>query len=88
MMGIDWEVMLDNDVRFFNNCVNGYIARREVYINDLQLLIKPLAAKINQSLFNSREFNKPLKPIKLKDGSSEESREEKVLKTLMEKGII
>ena len=90
MMGIDYNMMLDRDIRYYTNCVNGYISRREVEMTDAQTVGHIVAGKIAQAVWGDKEFIKALKPIKLRDDPSEKikSRNEKVMRTLKAKGVI
>ena len=82
-MGIDYNTLLDRDIRYYNNCVNGFVSKREVYMNDMQQVGHLIAGKIAQAVWGNKEF-KPMKQIRLK----EESRNDKVMRTLKAKGLI
>ena len=84
MMGIDYDTLLDRDIRYYNNCVNGFVSKREVYMNDMQSVGHLIAGKIAQAVWGNKEFSKPMKQIYLK----EESRNDKVMRTLKAKGLI
>ena len=77
MMGINYDTLLDRDIRYYNNCVNGFIGKREVYMNDMQSVGHLIAGKIAQAVWGNKEFNKPMEQIHLK----EESRNDKVMRT-------
>lgn len=77
------------DIRKFNSCVDGYIKRRETYINDSLTIQHIAAGKIAAAVWGDKSFKKPLKEIKLlEDNNSAESRNNKVYKTLKAKGLI
>ena len=84
MIGIDYATLLDRDIRYYTNCVNGFISKREVYMNDAQSVGHLIAGKIAQAVWGNREFSKPMKTVRLR----EESRDEKVRRTLKAKGLI
>ena len=84
MMQIDYNTLLDHDIRYYINCVNGFIRRREISMNDAQTVGHRVAGKTSQAVWNSKDFGKPLDIIRLK----EESRNDKVMRTLKAKGLI
>lgn len=84
MMGIDYNTLLDKDIRYYNNCVNGFISKREVYMNDLQTVGHLVAGKIAQAVWSSKEYSKPMEPIRLNG----DNRNDKVIQTLKAKGLI
>ena len=76
--------MLDRDIRFYNNCLYGYLMKRENVMNDMTHVGHILAGKISQAVWGSNDFNKPIKEIRLRP----KSHKEKVLETLRNKGLI
>lgn len=84
MIGIDYNTLLDKDIRYYSNCVNGFIGRREIQMNDIQQVGHLLAGKVAQGIWGNKEFGRPMKEIHLR----EENRNAKVMRTLRNKGII
>ena len=82
-MGIQYSDFLQMDIRQFNNYYDGYIDRREIELNDEQFMIKIAANQIALALHNSKKFNRPMKPIKLRA----ESRAARMARTLNELGV-
>ena len=84
MIGVDYTVLLNRDFRFFDNCVEGFISKREIYMNDMQVIGQRIAGKIAQAVWGASQFEKPLDTVRIRP----ETREEKILKTLREKGLV
>lgn len=76
------------DIRLFNSSVDGYLKRRETKINDDLLVGHITAGKISAAVWGDKSFKKPIKPIKLTEENTNESRNKKVLACLKAKGII
>lgn len=77
------------DIRRFNSCVDGYTLRREVQINDDLHNGHIIAGKIAEAVWGSRDFRRPIKDVKLYvDEETVESRNSKVLQTLIAKGVV
>jgi hypothetical protein len=83
-MDISYTDLLDRDIRFYNNCIYGYLMKRENAMNDMTHVGHLLAGKISQAVWGSSDFNKPIKEIRLRPKSNKE----KVLETLRNKGLI
>lgn len=88
-IGIQYNELLDLDIRKFNSYVDGYIKRRETRINDDLLVGHLIAGKISQAVWGSKSFKKPIKEVKLLEEKDEVvASNEKVFKTLKAKGLI
>ena len=84
VLGISYEYLLTRDIKFYNNCIEGYTTKREIEMNDLQIVGHRVAAKVAQAVWGSKEFSNPIKSFRLRA----ETRDEKILKTLRLKGLI
>lgn len=83
-MNVAYDTVYCRDLRFYKNCVTGYLKRRECNMNDMQIIGQRCAAKIAQYVWSSNKASNPLDTIHL----IEETAEEKLYKTLIDKGII
>lgn len=88
MIGISYSDFLDLDIRTFNCLCDGFVNRREIYMNDMKTVGHMLAAKISQAVWGSKDFAKPIDEIRLKDSSDPEVVNNKVLDFLKSKGLL
>lgn len=86
-MNIDYDTVYNKDIRFYTNITNGFVKRREVYMNDIQIVGDRIATKIAQRVWGAEDGKKPLDTIRFNEDSVE-SQNEKVLKTLKAKGVV
>ena len=84
VLGISYEYLLTKDIKFYNNCIEGYTIKREIEMTDLQIVGHKVAAKIAQAVWGSKDFSKPIESCRLRA----ETHEEKILKTLILKGLV
>lgn len=82
-MGLPYSDFLKMDVRQFNNYLEGYVDRRERMLNDNVALIKTEASNIAAAVWGNKQFNKPIKPFKLRG----ESRAAKLARSLNALGV-
>lgn len=90
-IGISYSDLLDMDIRKFNRCVDGFIERREIQMNDSKTVEHMVAGKIAAAIWGDKSFKKPLKEIKLnklEEETLEEKSKRKVVETLRKKGVI
>lgn len=88
-IGVSYSELLDLDIRKFNMYVEGYILRRQQYMNDTLRINHMTAGKIAEAVWGSKRYKKPFKDIELlveEDVNS--ARNKKVLQTLKAKGLI
>lgn len=88
-MGISYSELLDLDIRKFNCYIDGYLSKRETYMNDIKLVGHMVAGKVAAAVWGDKSFKKPIKDIKLREeDNTVASRNAKVFKTLKAKGLI
>lgn len=87
-IGLSYSDLLDLDIRRFNMCVDGYIKRREVVLNDYATLGHILAGKIAGAVWGNKSFKKPIPEFKLLIEDSEEAMQRKTMQFLKSKGVI
>ena len=61
MIGINYSELQKMDYRTYKYYNNGYISRTENIINNVFSLTKPIAAKMSQAVWGSKDFNKEIK---------------------------
>lgn len=83
-IGISYTDLLDRDIRYYNNCVTGYLIKREDSMNDVARVGHILAGKIAQAVWGDSQFSTPISDIRLRP----KTRQEKILETLKRKGLI
>lgn len=90
MIGLSPESLLDIDIRIYNNYIDGYIKRREVYANDIATVGHIVAGKIAAAVWSDKSYKKPIKQIKFSEDKRdlEDKSRDKVIATLKRKGII
>lgn len=90
-IGISYSDLMDMDIKRFNRCVDGYIAKREISMNDTKTVEHIIAGKIAEAVWGDKHFKKPIKEIKLDRVEEEDLKEKskrKVMETLKRKGLI
>lgn len=87
-VGLDYNSVLDMDIRMFNSYVVGCTKKRETEINDQLTIGHIISGKTAQAIWASKDFKKEIKPIKLTDDETTESRNRKVVACLKSKGLI
>ena len=88
-MGISYTELLDLDIRKFNCFVDGYMKKRETWLNDSLAIGHRVSAKIAQAVWGSKDFKKEIKPFKItEDKDVNASRNAKVFACLKAKGLI
>lgn len=69
--------------------VDGYIKRRETYMNDIAIVGHVIAGKIAAAVWSDKSYKKPIPSFKLlEDKNIVETRNRKVFNTLKSKGLI
>lgn len=69
--------------------VEGYIIKRQEYMNDMLKINHLTAGKIAEAVWGSKSFKKEFKEIKLfEDEDINDARNKKVFKFLQSKGLI
>lgn len=86
-MGLTLDDFYDCDIRGLNSCVDGFIQRREIAMNDSLLVQHVAAGKIAAAVWGDHSYSKPIKPIKLTSNNTESQRD-RVIRTLKLKGVI
>jgi hypothetical protein len=66
MIGISYSELQRMDYRVYTYYNNGYVSRTENIINNIFGLTKPVAAKMSQAVWGSKDFNKDIKEVKLR----------------------
>ena len=66
MIGISYSDLQDMDYRVYKYYSNGYISKTEDIINNVYGITKPIAAKMAQAVWGSKDFNKDIKEVKLR----------------------
>jgi len=83
-LNINYDSLLDKDIRYYNNCIRGWLKKREFIMNDNAHIGHMLAGKIAQAVWGNKDFSKPIDKVRL----TKQSRKEKILETLRNKGLI
>lgn len=87
-LGLGWSDLLDMRIIDFDFYIEGYIARQENELNNLQVLGHRLAGKVSQAIWGSNDYTKELDPILLHEETLEEKSRRLVMRTLRDKGVI
>lgn len=90
MINIDYNNLLDMDIRTYNNYIKGYIKKREVDANDEAFVGHIVAGKIAAAVWADKSYKHPIKEIKFSEDDRDlaEKSRDSVIQTLKRKGLI
>lgn len=86
MMGLRYDDLLDKDLRFYINCLNGFIKKREYLMNDMQSIGHRIAGKIAQAVWGDKKFTNELDIIELNKVGENKPKVPKYIQRLRKKG--
>lgn len=86
MMGLRYDDLLDRDLRFYTNCLNGFIKKREYLMNDMQSIGHRIAGKIAQAVWGDRNFTNELDVIEFNKIGENKPKVPKYIQRLRKKG--
>lgn len=72
MVGVDYNTILDHDLRFYQSLITGFMRKREYAINDSLQVGHIIAEKIAQAVWGDRNFTKPIKAVQIVEPTSHE----------------
>jgi len=86
LVGVDYNTILNNDLRFYQSLIRGYMRRREYAINDSLQVGHVIAEKIAMAVWGDKNFLKPIKHIEIVEPTPREKRTRRIahLKSLLE----
>jgi hypothetical protein len=86
LVGVDYNTILNNDLRFYQSLIRGYMRRREYAINDSLQVGHVIAEKIAMAVWGDKNFLKPIKHIEIVEPTPREKRARRIahLKSLLE----
>jgi hypothetical protein len=74
LIGVDYNTLLNGDIRFYSYAVRGYLKRREIWINDMLSVGHMVAGKHLQGFSGNKKFQKPIEPVVLVKPDAAEKR--------------
>lgn len=77
-MGVDYNTILDHDLRFYQSLITGFMRKREYSINDSLQAGHIIAEKIAQAVWGDRNFTKLIKPVRIVEPTTQEKRAERL----------
>lgn len=86
MMGLRYDDLLDRDLRFYINCLNGFIKKREYLMNDMQSIGHRIAGKIAQAVWGDKKFTNELDIIEFNKIGENKPKVPKYIQRLRKKG--
>ena len=78
MVGVDYTTILNNDLRFYQALITGFMRKREYTINDSLQVGHSIAEKIAQAVWGDRNFVKPIKPVRIVEPTQQEKNLQKL----------
>ena len=78
MVGVDYNTILDHDLRFYQSLITGFMRKREYAINDSLQVGHIIAKKIAQAVWGDRNFTEPIKPVRIIEPTAQEKRAERL----------
>lgn len=86
MIGIQYNELMNMDLRTYMQYFQGYTLRREQTINDELFIGHVISGKISQAVWGAKEFNDPIEKVCLTEQSIQKNRERKAEEILKRYG--